>query len=85
MDFEELKNPWSEYRLPDGRTMRVRHILTDVIQTGTDADGLAQYHLNFGAMVHIEPTAAQKAAIVEQSNKAQEAQKLASTPAMGNS
>lgn len=73
MDFRELSNPWSEYELPDGRKVRVRHILTDVTQTGIDADGHAQYHLNFGVMVHIEPTEKQKAAVIEQSNKAQEA------------
>jgi hypothetical protein len=71
MDFEELKNPWSEYRLPDGRLMRCRHILTDVVQTGVDSDGVAQYHLNFGVMIHIEPTEKQKAEIVEQANQAQ--------------
>lgn len=74
MDFEELKNPWSEYRLPDGRLMRCRHILTDIIQTGLDLDGLPQYHLNFGAMVHIEPTEQQKTALIEQARKAQEQQ-----------
>lgn len=80
MDFEELSNPWSHYKLPDGRTMRARHILTDVLQVGIDADGLPMYNLNFGVMVHIDPTPEQKAALVEQSRNAQEQQ-----PAVNNS
>lgn len=83
MDFEELSNPWSHYKLPDGRTMRVRHILTDVLQTGTDPDGLPMYHLNFGAMVHIEPTEGQKLALIEQARKAQEQQTEASASPKG--
>ena len=73
MDFEELKNPWSEYRLPDGRIMRCRHILMDVIHIGIDPDGNPKYHLNFCAMVHIDPTERQKAEMVKQANQAQAA------------
>lgn len=83
MDFEELSNPWSHYKLPDGRTMRVRHILTDVLQTGIDPEGLPMYHLNFGAMVHIEPTEEQKLALIEQSRKAQEQQPAADNSPKG--
>lgn len=80
MDFQEKTNPWSIYTLPDGRMLRVRHILTDVLQTGIDPDGLPMYHLNFGAMVHIEPTEEQKIALIEQSRKAQEQQPAVNIP-----
>lgn len=71
MEFKELLEPWSHYLLPDGRKMRCRHILMDIIQTGIDQDGNAQFHLNFGAMVHIEPTEEQTRKIIEESNRAQ--------------
>ena len=71
MDFKEISNPWSEFVLPDGRKMRCRHILMDVIQTGTDPDGVPIYHLSFSAMIHIEPTEQQKSEITEQSRAAQ--------------
>jgi hypothetical protein len=71
-DFEELKNPWSEYKLPDGRLMRVRHILSDVTQTGIGPDGVPIYNLNFYPVISIEPTEAQKAAFIEQARKVQE-------------
>lgn len=71
-DFEELKNPWSEYTLPDGRLMRVRHILSDVTQTGIGPDRIAIYNLNFHPIISIEPTESQKAALIEQARKTQD-------------
>jgi hypothetical protein len=63
MNFDELSNPWSEFRLPDGRLMRIRHVLAEVICTGVDATGSQMYHLNFAPpIVWIEPTPEQKLA-----------------------
>jgi hypothetical protein len=54
MTFDELSNPWSEYLLPDGRKMRVRHILMNVVLTGSGAD--EQLSVNFAPpIVWIEP------------------------------
>jgi len=55
MDFEELKNPWSEYRAPDGRILRVRHVLTEVTQSGLADDGTPNYTLNFAMVAHVGP------------------------------
>jgi hypothetical protein len=55
-DFTERSNPWSYYVLPDGRQMRVRHILTDVVQVGIDPDGLPKYNVTFQPVIAIEPT-----------------------------
>lgn len=62
MNFEELSNPWSEFRLPDGRLMRIRHVLVDVTCTGIGEDGNPSYNLNYAPpIVWIEPTVAEKA------------------------
>lgn len=55
MDFKELNNPWSEYLLPDGRKLRVRHILTQVDPNGIlDAEGNQQFNLTFSCIAVAE-------------------------------
>lgn len=62
MNFDEISNPWSVYRLPNGREMRIRHVLMDVTCTGTGPDGNPNYHLNYAPpIVWIEPTEVQRA------------------------
>jgi len=61
MDFTEIENPWSSYVLPDGRRLRVRHILIQVerhpFDVGTDGD--PPYNLTFSAIAVItEPITA---------------------------
>jgi hypothetical protein len=56
MNFDELSNPWSEYLLPDGRKMRIRLVLVDLIQSGTDPAGLPIYGVNIAPpIVWVEP------------------------------
>lgn len=55
MDFFEIANPWSIYSLPDGRKMRVRHVLVDVMKTGDDSDSNPVYAMNFQLVAYIEP------------------------------
>jgi hypothetical protein len=56
MNFDELSNPWSEYLLSDGRKMRIRHVLVDVVQSGIDPNGLPIYNVNIAPpIVWIEP------------------------------
>ena len=56
MNFDELSNPWSEYLLPDGRKMRIRHILVEVTQDGVGPDGNPNYNLNYAPpIIWIEP------------------------------
>jgi hypothetical protein len=56
MTFDELSNPWSEYLLPDGRKMRIRHVLIDVVPAGIMPDGQPAYNLKFSMpLIWIEP------------------------------
>ena len=62
-EYEELYNPWAVYLLPCGRQMRVRHILTDVKENGTDAEGQPSYELKFSCLVMIDPPANEEKAL----------------------
>lgn len=71
MEFETVLEPFSVYTMPDGRKMRVKHILTEVTQTGIDADGRAIYNVQFTPVIALEPTPEQNARLIEQSRKVQ--------------
>ncbi len=55
MEFRELSNPWSQYELPDGTKIRIRHVLTAVKRTGTNDDGSPRYDCSFSAIAVTEP------------------------------
>lgn len=79
MDFETVSEPFSVYIMPDGRRMRVKHILTEVTQTGVDSDGHAMWNVQFTPVIAIEPTPEQNARIIEQA-KAIQAEAAAQQP-----
>ncbi len=61
MEFKELSNPWSQYELPDGTKIRIRHVLTAVKRTGTNDDGSPRYDCSFSAIAVTEPPVTQEA------------------------
>ena len=71
MDFETVSEPFSVYVMPDGRKMRVKHILTEVTQTGVDVDGYAIYNVQFSPVIALEPTPEQNARLIEQAKTMQ--------------
>lgn len=79
-DFETVSEPFSVYILPDGRRLRTKHVLTEVTQTGIDADGHAIYNVNFQPVIAMEPTPEQSARLIEQSRRVQAEQSPENPP-----
>ena len=56
MEFEKIREPWNEYRMSDGSTIKIQAILTIVSRTSKyDENGEQIYLLNFQPIVKALP------------------------------